>query len=455
MGTVLASAAYTYPEMLPFIYLLAGVFILGRIFSMKLPVSKILSASLVTGTSTFVILLPYLSTATSFLQNQIRAVDPTGTVLPGQALWPELVSTTYRWIAFWGMGGGIFDGGFYAFRTAVAVLLYALLIYGCYLLIKTREWALFAAIMIFAVAMLFFDFYRGYAYGTFKLLVLFWWLIAYVVIIAFQNIVDLNPQSQKKAYIAAATGYAAYFFSVAILATHSGPVLPFNSIEPFRELENLPIPSGRSVAAILTNDYNNIWAAYYLRNRDIFLYPMGGYMIWYVSPSDTEVRQADLRNTKFLLTDSRVYNPPGTRVWHNSEYFLFKLPDTWAYVFDIKAPNGLETRKKKWFLGLGNDPAEIKIASDFEGYARVTFNAVLGPSLPNVPVRQLLISSSHETNSITIATGRVNFSTYLRKGTENIVKLQVLDPPTLLIQPNGDGRIMLLEVSDLAINRHP
>jgi hypothetical protein len=69
------------------------------------------------------------------------------------------------------------------------MLLYALLIYGCYILIKTREWALLVAITIFIVPMLYFDFYRHYAYVTYKLLVLFWWLISYVVILAFINIV--------------------------------------------------------------------------------------------------------------------------------------------------------------------------------------------------------------------------------------------------------------------------
>jgi hypothetical protein len=452
LGMVLASAAYTYPEMLPFVYLLAGIFILKRMVSIKLPLSKVLVVILITGISALILLIPYFSTAVAFLQSQIGTVNPAKPILPGEGFFPELVNHTYQWIALWGMGGGIFDGGFYAFRTAVAILLYALLIYGCYLLIKTREWALFAAMIVFIVPMLFFDFYRHYAYATYKLLVLFWWLIAYVVILAFMHIVALNPHSRKRIYIAGAAGYLAYFIAVVVLATHYS-VLPFNSIKPFKQLENLPVPSGKSVAAIITNDYNNIWAAYYLRNKDIFLHPMGGYMVGYVHPPSPDVKMANLADTKYLLTDSRVYNQPGRRIWHNSEYSLYKLPDTWAYVFDIKNPNGLETRNKKLFSWVGNDPAEIKIASNFEGCAQLTFNTALGPSLPNVPTRHLLISTDSETKSLIIPPGEVSFSTYLKKGVGNVVKMQALDQPTVLVQPSGDRRIMLLEVSNLAVNR--
>jgi hypothetical protein len=207
------------------------------------------------------------------------------------------------------------------------------------------------------------------------------------------------------------------------------------------------------VAAIITNDFNNIWAAYYLRDKDIFLHPMGGYMVGFVNPSSPDVKLADLGDAKYLLTASRIDNLPGRRIWHNSEYDLYKLPDSWAYAFDIKNPNGLERHNKKLFFWLGNEPAEIKIASDFDGCAQVSFNAALGPSLPDVPARHLQISSGSETNSMTVRPGEVNFSTYLKEGTDNIVKLQLLDQPTVLVQPDGDGRIMLLRVSNLAINR--
>lgn len=461
LGLLLASVVYIYPEMIPFIYPVMGIFILKRILSIKLPISKILTALIIVGIGALAVLLPYLSTAVSFLRDQVNNVSEQQKLLPGYGYFLELISPTYQWIALWGMGGEIYDGGFYTFRTAVAVILYALLGYGCYLLIKTKEWALFVAFVIFFVSLLYVDFYHRYAYGTYKLLILFWWLIAYLVLLAFKRIADMNPQSEKKLYTAGIFGYFSYLISAAIFAFH-GLYLPFNSlvsfnsIEPFKQLETLPIPPGRSIAAILTDDYNNMWAAYYLRNENVLLYPMGGYMYYHLAPFDPKIKQAAIEDIQYLLTDARGPTPPGKPIWHNSRYRLYELPDTWAYIFDINNPNTLEFKEnEQLFFWLGNEPTKIQIVSNFDGCGQISFDASLGPSLPETSIRHLIVSSADETNSLVVTSGIVNDHITLRKGPENIVKLQVLDTPTHLMQPNGDTRTLLLGVSNLTVEQCP
>jgi hypothetical protein len=119
----------------------------------------------------------------------------------------------------------------------------------------------------------------------------------------------------------------------------------------------------------------------------------------------------------------------------------------------VNAPNGVETVNGKAFFWLGQEQTHVVLDANGVGNAELGFVPTLGPSLPGVLQRHLLVmTGNRQARVVDIeASPRVLIVVPVVRGRNDVV-LQVLDRPTVEAGPDADRRQLLLGVGDLAVS---
>ncbi|HUI08008.1 MAG TPA: hypothetical protein VL486_13500 [Verrucomicrobiae bacterium] len=122
----------------------------------------------------------------------------------------------------------------------------------------------------------------------------------------------------------------------------------------------------------------------------------------------------------------------------------------------VNNPNGLELVDGKPFFWIGDGDTCLSIRSTRAGTALITFHAEAGPSAPGSPQRTLLLKAAHKYSRLVLIEQypQVAISFPVDAGLSEVC-LTPQDKPTVLEQPNGDRRPLLLGVSDLQVKLLP
>jgi hypothetical protein len=122
----------------------------------------------------------------------------------------------------------------------------------------------------------------------------------------------------------------------------------------------------------------------------------------------------------------------------------------------VDNPNGLEVVHEKPFFWIGGGDTCLSVRSPREGAMRISFHAEPGPSLPTTPIRNLgLRTADGFTKSVVLKDyPNVEIAVPINQG-QNEICLSPLDKPTVLEQPNGDRRPLLVGVSNLQVEFLP
>lgn len=141
-------------------------------------------------------------------------------------------------------------------------------------------------------------------------------------------------------------------------------------------------------------------------------------------------------------------------VAENSEIALVKYNQSKITCFDVSNPNGIEVVNNNEFYWLGNQKTLIDIQSSFAGIISIVADFTMGPSLPEMTERTLLVTTvingRSQSFNLIIRTGRNTIEIPVSKG-NNKIELSVLDEPTVYSLPNGDPRVLLLGLQNIQV----
>jgi hypothetical protein len=135
-------------------------------------------------------------------------------------------------------------------------------------------------------------------------------------------------------------------------------------------------------------------------------------------------------------------------------YAFWKIagPD-WVSFSNINNPNGLEWILKDDFFWIGNSDTIFEVVAGRPGLLTLTAQVLPGPSSPDLKTRHILITTDggHRQNKSIYFNSDLFLSIPIQAG-QTRVNIRCLDQPTIHRLPNGDTRILLLQVRHLKIS---
>jgi hypothetical protein len=213
----------------------------------------------------------------------------------------------------------------------------------------------------------------------------------------------------------------------------------FYSLEPVRELDGVDRVIGPApILFEVTDDMDYMWASVYLRRHPLLTTKLHGYYIF----TSVKMRGPALEDCHYRL----VSGDQPEAVWHNARFSL--LPIAVAKLDQIENPNGLETVGNQSFFWLSSRPTTITIyapaageyelaASAFQAGASVAPGSQCPIEVEDPAGRRVFVP--------TLGQHAPGIPLHLDRG-ENRVTLRGLSRATILSQPNGDTRELLLGV---------
>jgi len=300
---------------------------------------------------------------------------------------------------------------------------------------------------------------QKFSYGAYKLITLLWWLVSYTMILAVQW---LQAKSYNRFIPVLSKGF--YLLAIIIVAyVNSAQWIRFDrnlinpNIKPYKELLSiLPIVTNFPVGISVSDPIANTWAMYYLRESTTYFFSYQNFPNQpHVLPLMLRSQQVDLSEIRYLLTDRKGFRPEAARkVWQNSVYSLWKIKDPPFFTAGISNPNGIDLVNNQDFYWLDNQKTLIDIQSSFAGSISIVGDFTMGPSLPEITERNLMVTSvingKSQSFNFTIRPGRNTIEIPVGIG-NNKIELSVLNEPTVYSLPNGDPRVLLLGLRNIQI----
>lgn len=439
VGLAMTSAAafYSYPEGLALFAVIFFPFLLRavwRAWGLSRFLTPVYSVILV-----FLILTgPYLGTFYSFMHTQVRSGN-AGQVQTGAGTFPGLVSGDF-------LGATFGDGGEFAHHSSFPewdIFSFACLVFlFAGLLFAQRRGRMDALLSLFPLAALIL--WQGvilrYDYGLFKVLVTGSFLVTFLI---FSGMQALAARLTRRRSGGLALFCAGLFLALGYRERSDQrvelPLLFLPSMKPYVELEKMTsVLGGVPVSLSCSDDFNQEWAIYFLKDYPVEVTRQRGYMAQAHLVARMQRCKPIPEPARYLLADSRQAGA----IWHDQVFWLIPRPSNIYPIQVISSPNGLETVHGFPFIWIGNEPVKFSIQAAQPCRANLTADEVLlGPSAPKLPVRHLCVRSDNEIRKLTVQT---EFAVELRLG-RGITEIEIWceDPPTVLQQPNGDRRPLL------------
>jgi len=455
---------YCYPEMSPFIFGGMFLFFLQRFVSER----KNIKAWIITLMCAVVLvtigMIPLYRDLVKFFINQVGMALASSGARPGGNAFAELLNFPSLIMAYWGFRNAPSSIGiklsemWFFICFLLSLVLYILSILGIFELFRRKEWGIATMIIILFAGAMHMIFGLKYSYGAYKLILLNWWTMPFIVIIGTNRIlVSVSTRSSfKRIANGCAVGIFLLFISLnATMLIARYKISSYKNIFPFKKLEEVekivaPEPIIVSVNDIIANE----WAVYFLRDIPMHLTEYRAYMAQsHVIPFMQRSRRIDIKSVRYALTDSKDSFPQSSLVWAGGPYYLWNLKkDRWIKLTGIKNRNGLETIDGQPFFWIGKSDTEIHLLSTRNGTAVIHGDFILGPSLPDKPDRHLLVLTDKGYQSyITISkNGPHSISVPIHIGKVRII-LRPLDRPSVAVTGNNDPRPLLLGVRRLSV----
>lgn len=158
----------------------------------------------------------------------------------------------------------------------------------------------------------------------------------------------------------------------------------------------------------------------------------------------------------FFLTDDEstiYYYEQADLIWQNKNIFLWKWNDEFRiYLTEIKNSNGLETVNGQRFFWVGDGPTQIWLASSHSGIIKLTLDATVGPSLPDISELHLRVGLPDGSVIYRkVSSGKIGLEIPIESSKINRLSIRILDNPTVYILPNGDRRPLLLGIKNITL----
>jgi hypothetical protein len=450
MAIIAAGLVYTYPEFTLLVLAGTAAFLLearwrgGRA---RVPGANVLLA-LVAAT---LLVMPFAADFARYLHKQTAAGLQTGPQRTGWGLFAGLTTPGYRLGAFWALGAEQRIDTMLAAQTAVAVALFALLAYGLWRTMRDRDVGLCTLVAITAAAAMQFIIRDPYSYGAYKFLLVTGWAVSFVTVTGARQLMSRPGREGRVLAIAI----------VAVLLAIPGATLartfaetmqqPQVSMDRFRSVREVARVIGNSPLAIFVDDEETeLWTLYYLRESRLQLGKRTHYLFGLRMANALRLPvEVPWREFRYLLTDKVrtqwfIEQEGWTPIWQSDVLTLWDTGQQgWAVLVSATNPSALEMAPGPW-LWLGGDPLRITLTASKPAWVALAAEFVPGPSVPETPQRRVQVSCSNGfTRMVTIAPGPQAIDMPVAEG-QNVCSWTTLDRPTLLVQPNGDTRPLIV-----------
>ena len=462
LAGLLTALLYCYPEMSPFVLGGTGLFFIQRILRDGKPFKPWLILIVLTCVLLGIGIIP-LHDLISFFIQQAKSGLGSG-VRPGGNAFPGLLEQSTLLICFWGFPpavssfSSIINVSWFFLCSLLSFVLSIVALLGIYDLFRRKEWGFAFTIIVLLAGTLYMIFGQKYPYGAYKLILLNWWAIAFLVVTGMNKLLELPLF--KKTYRVLITGSAAtmcalFFCLNGITLIHKDMSLPYKSILPFKKVTEIEQITGVKPVIVNVNDHiSNQWAVYFLRNVPISLTMYRSYMGQsHVIPLMKRSQKVDVAKVDYVLTDKKESFAEMELLWQGGPYYLRKYDDRGsAEVSEIRNGNGLEKRNDKSFFWIGKGDTEVDVLSTRKGIAIIQGAFLLGPSLPDRPSRELLILTDNGYQSkITISANGFQALRVPVIAGENRIILRPLDKPSVSVTGPNDNRPLLIGVEELNV----
>jgi len=407
------------------------------------------------------LLLPSFGHIISFFKSQATSGFNRCGPRPGEGFFPDLLVPSHMLAAFWGFLGGWFDAGTRFERvwillwTLCPFILSAFAVVGLYQLLKARDWAFAATIVLLCVAAFIFVCVFRYSYGAYKFILLNSWGLAFLVVLGLRELLNrLREKWRIAGWAVVALLVGTNLFSGARKAIALARSAPARSIDHFSQVRAIQRFSGdRPVVVAVDEGFSNAWAVYFLRDLPVILAEYRGYMGQaHVVPFMDRVKSYSYARSQLVLSDNSELPPAGGLfrvIWSGGPYRLLQSMGTrWTWLSSIHNLNGLENTPERDFFWLGEAETVVTILANHSGHVELRAEASLGPSVPQKTVSRLRVTSGDRKRDLEIRPGPFVVTIPVCEG-KNRVTLLPLDTPTLRCLPNGDTRPLLLGLRNL------
>ena len=219
---------------------------------------------------------------------------------------------------------------------------------------------------------------------------------------------------------------------------------PAYPLTVYSQLRDLPQIEKKPIALICSDDFDQQWAIFFLREANVVLQR---YTIYLTAIPATLRAPVPHSNPEYIVSD---YDAKGM-VWRNSRFRLFRT-DLPPEIVAVYAPNALEGKERN-FLWLGNDPSFFYCTSDKEQTGLFFATAIAGPSRPEENLRTVTVRSEEDTRRLSVSPS-FTFSIRLHKGL-NKIEVWCNEQRTVIKASNGDPRNMLVGLRDFRISTCP
>jgi hypothetical protein len=463
MGLFVAGLIYFYAEMSILALFIGFVLVCGR-RETALQKVRFLTGSSLLG---FVLLAPYLKILAVYFQRQLTAAEMVNAARPGEGLMPELLWVKYSFPIYWGTWLNSLEGVFPSIKTALlcgawlaALCLALCFLLACRSLLKRRDMSLVVVSWTFIAASLFFMLVKSYDYGAYKIIVMNWWLVAFLIVMGLQQsmifVADNYGQKREMAVcVVVMVCFAILGWGKIMLLDRM--VQP-KTIQDYQGLRAV-IPAGdnNGVALAVADDEANAWAVYFLCDNPLKILQLRHFMAQPYTRSFMDrsqlVAPADIR---FVVSDAGSCTGNETvqiMAAKAGRYCVLEVvkPD-WFDLQAVHNPNGNEVFDGKPFYWLGKGETEISIVAAAVKAVTVEFDLELGPSLPESMPRRLRVSLGAEPvqELLIVRNGKIALTLRLQPGINKLV-LTSPDQPTVARLPGGDRRPLILKLQNLQI----
>lgn len=461
LAGLVAGVLYCYPEMAPFILGGAGLFLLPRFLTAGPLRQRWLWLLASTAGLTMVIVAPFTLALIKFIWSQFGTAMNNPTGRPGENFFGELLSVRYGLVAWWGLGQEHFAAdaliglGWGSSRFLLAVAFSILAGIGLVELFRRKAWGLGSTIILLCSGALVMIFYSVYDYGAYKFLLLSWWGLAFAVITGLDWFVTRSPmRAYRRGVQVGLVGLCCLF-----VYTNGLKVLAFErtispgSIQSFKQVEQIKAIVGNQPVIVAIDDaVANEWAVYFLRDRPVYLAAYRAYMAQpHVVAYMDRAKADNPAYARYVLADSRgllFQLPQNQVVWSGGPYTLWALPKTgWLLLNQPENLSSMEEKDGKLLFWLGRAPVIIPVVAATSGTMVIKADFIPGPSLPNKPDRDILITTNHGYNrEVNFGPGEHYLEIPLETGLTKI-SLQVLNTISSAMLTQSETQPLLLGIA--------
>jgi len=459
LALLLAGIGYCYPEMSPFIFIGASIFLLERILSERKDWTKWLIFLMITTATALILTLPWLRSFVIFFKNQIGAAMASQGPRPGQGMFSELLQHRFLPISFWGLYQNIFIQALLeAWLHLCAVLglvLFAIAVIGSYHLCRQRDWGILLTVILLLCGMLGMIFHSAYDYGAYKFILLNWWGISFFVVTGMHSLSLRFHRQTCKVLISLV--FVLFFALTAARVVGFDKSVFVKSILYYKQVQQIKtLVKHEDVVINVEDPIANQWAVYFLRDISTYLLQYRSYMAQpHVVPLMERAKTIDLSKAHYLLRDLKTSSKssPMEIVWEGGPYQLCQIPKGREIVITkIDNANGVEEWGGVQGFWIGKGDTLISLSSFKSGECIISLELIRGPSLPEKSERKLLIIMEQgEKQYMNISRDGIHhFRISVVPGRNQII-FRPLDKATVERLANGDTRPLLLGVKGMKI----